>query len=328
MSIAQSVLFARRWDRNKNARIADCLGRQISRRFTFLLVAGISACAVGCSTNSVLPDRSTQSSVIEYTQALRRSTSAGLDAVLVQIPTPATEYAGFKVWQDWWCPRHAEVHSARAVQAKLADYCQHAGGSYAAPYCRNATDPDRVVFYAAVTNEANCQGVADPVNVRIVEPDAGKSMSPDYIAVLRKAGYQTQAEIAATAEQHRRIELANAQTLRDMEREQQRHLVEDQISKSTPIGTKVCLRTNGWADRETGFIKMGVPQTRREEGTLEYMGFLEGRSGIRIQLRIGGLHFIGTTGKIESLTSSEYQGSTLSAGSILWDDASSWLVCN
>ena len=58
------------------------------------------------------------------------------------------------------------------------------------------------------------------------------------------------------------------------------------------------------------------------------MGFLEGRSGMRIQLRIGGMRFIGTTGKIESLTSSEYLGSNLSAGSILWDDVSSWLVCN
>ena len=328
MPTASSVSSDQTSSKENIMRVGNLVGACIFRYFVTLFVLVTSIFVTGCSTTSVLPDTATQSSVIDYTQALRRSTAAGLDALLVQISTSPAAYPDYKVWQDWWCPRHAEVHSVKAVQDKLGDYCQHGGGSYVAPFCRSVTNPDSVAFYAVVTNNADCQGMAEPVSVRIVEPNPGKIMSPDYIAVLRKAGYQTQAEIAATAEQHRLIELANAQTLRDLEREQQRHLLEDRISKSTPIGTKVCLRGSGSVDRNTGYLVMGKPQTRREDGTLEYMGFLEGRSGTRIQLRIGGMRFISTTGKVESMASSDFRGSTLSAGSILWDDASSWLVCN
>jgi hypothetical protein len=180
---------------------------------------------VGCSTNAPLPDVAHQSSAIDYTQALRRATSAGLDSVLAQIPSPANEFPDYRVWEDFWCPRHAEISSVQAVKEKLAGFCLQSGGVYRAPYCRIGTS-DSVLFYAMFLNTSRCQNVTETVDIRIIEPKPGKIDSAGYLAALQRVGFQSR---AAVAQQQR-----EAQAQREDANRQQR-VDQERVARELPL---------------------------------------------------------------------------------------------
>lgn len=253
------------------------------------MVLPLMLCLSGCVTNAMLPDPSPESSVIDYTRNLEQTTSTLLDKVVVALPNPGQDHADYTSWGSNWCPRHEAVHSVQDVKREISRFCQKAGGVYNDAFCRRASGNDEVLFYAAVLPEGNCQQVANPVGVKIIEPKAGKTTSPEYLAVLHRVGYRTQGDIAVASAEHQR----------DVQREQER------ITRELPLlrtrGTRVC--------------------NRQQAGTT-FVGFVEDVSGEKIRISVQAAYYTNLLGiQGASSKADNYQPQ------MVWDMPEHWSVC-
>lgn len=192
----------------------------------------------GCVSDAPLPTPAPQTSLIEYTRNLEQVTSTLLDKVVVAIPNPGTDYPDFTDWSANWCPRHQRVHSPDDVARQIGNFCKQYGGVYSHAFCRDPANPDHVFFFAAVFRQGDCQQVAYPVGVHILESKQGHDTSPAYLAALEKVGYRTQAQIAFEAAERSRIAEER------IERERER--LTAQMPLLTKRGTKICARNGPW----------------------------------------------------------------------------------
>ena len=113
-------------------------------------------------------------------------------------------------------------------------------------------------------------------------------------------------------------------------------------SKSTQIGQKICQSLTGTTvSKPTGWEAMGETQYQKYNGHTNLVGFVEGSSSNKIQIRISGISFSGEIDQRnrkasrlpeninESLGSMDgYKGSRVQTGSVIWDDYSAWLPCD
>lgn|GEM_PF-5969002 len=94
------------------------------------------------------------------------------------------------------------------------------------------------------------------------------------------------------------------------------------------IGSKICMSGSGTARKPAGVVVSGKPYYQAVSGEFQLTGFTEGLSGRRIQIRISGIKFL-QAANYETLNLEEfdYAGSSIKAGSIIWDEVSNWNPC-
>jgi hypothetical protein len=94
------------------------------------------------------------------------------------------------------------------------------------------------------------------------------------------------------------------------------------------IGDQVCSSGDSVLKRPNGIVVMGQIGYRETAGHYRVVGFVEGASGKKIQIRISGINFAGE-GISESTDSfSGWKGgSTLKINSIIWDSTYDWEGC-
>lgn len=94
------------------------------------------------------------------------------------------------------------------------------------------------------------------------------------------------------------------------------------------IGDQVCSSGDGSVDQSTGIAVMGVNQYRKISGRNRVVGFVEGMSGKKVQIRISGINFTGggINQSLDSLSGWK-GGSTLKINSIIWDSTYDWEGC-
>ncbi|WP_150102587.1 hypothetical protein [Gallionella capsiferriformans] len=94
------------------------------------------------------------------------------------------------------------------------------------------------------------------------------------------------------------------------------------------IGDQVCSSGDGSVDQSTGIAVMGVLQYRKITGRNRVVGFVEGTSGKKVQIRISGINFTGggINQSLDSLSGWK-GGSTLKINSIIWDSTYDWEGC-
>ncbi len=109
----------------------------------------------------------------------------------------------------------------------------------------------------------------------------------------------------------------------------------------TQVGQKICATLNNTAmSMSTGWQVMGQEVFQKYNGRTDLVGFVEGSSGNKIQIRISGMTFSGSINNEqrmgnrmpenirESMSSfSGYKGSNLNTGGIIWDDYQDWSPC-
>lgn len=234
-----------------------------------IVLLGAALLAVsGCTTDRPLPDPASQTSLIEYVQGLRRDTSTLLDRVAAEIPSPVEELPDYRIWGDFWCPRHLQVHSTDDVIRQVAVYCESKNGIYREPLCHATRDPDEILFYAAFRrNIDRCQNVAATVDVRIVEPRPGKEESTAYVQRLHQLGFRSEAEVAA--------ERVKSQERRRMERER----IAEELPLLRTKGTKVCSERDGWL--YAGYVEDSTDRKIKISVADQYIVNPDGRPGVR-----------------------------------------------
>jgi hypothetical protein len=262
--------------------------RRRSYQGACLVMFAMLLCASGCTTNATLPDPARDASIIAYMSDLRQTTSTLLDKVVVALPNAGVDHLDYTSWTGDWCPRHERVHSVDDVQGEISRYCRNAGGIYNNAFCQRATDHDEVLFYAEVLREGNCQQVANPVGVHIIEPKSGKIRSRSYLAALHQVGYLTDAEMVA----------ANAAILRELQAEQDRAARE--LPRLRTRGTRVC----------------------KKEPAITFVGFVEDVSGPKIRINIQTAYYNAlSNGQGLSSRAENYQPQ------MVWDMPENWRVC-
>lgn len=94
------------------------------------------------------------------------------------------------------------------------------------------------------------------------------------------------------------------------------------------VGDQVCSSGDGSVDQSTGLLVMGEPQYRKISGRNRVVGFVEGMSGKKVQIRISGINFTGggINQSLDSLSGWK-GGSTLKINSIIWDSTYDWDGC-
>ena len=94
------------------------------------------------------------------------------------------------------------------------------------------------------------------------------------------------------------------------------------------IGNQVCSSGDDSVDQSTGIAVMGVNQYRKIYGRNRVVGFVEGMSGKKVQIRISGINFTGggINQSLDSLSGWK-GGSTLKINSIIWDSTYDWEGC-
>lgn len=94
------------------------------------------------------------------------------------------------------------------------------------------------------------------------------------------------------------------------------------------VGDQVCSSVEGVLEKPTGIVVMGQIGYRKIFGRDRIIGFVEGASGKKIQIRISGINFTG--GGLSESTDSFTGwkgGSTLKINSIIWDSTYDWEKC-
>jgi hypothetical protein len=155
------------------------------------------------------------------------------------------------------------VHSISGVQSEIGLYCQRKGGAYQNGFCREANEPDLVLFYAMVSRRGDCQNVAFPVGVQIIEPKGTNLQSPGYLSALRQVGYVTQKEVLEAAVERERMADEKAQ------REKAR--LAREMPMLTSRGTKICHIQNSWT----------------------YVGYVEDAANQKIKIHISAMQALG-----------------------------------
>lgn len=275
-------------------------------------------------TDAALPDPAKEPSAIEFGRDLKHTTATLLDKVIARLPSPAHEQPDYMLWGSWWCPRHRQVNSPQTVQQQMTRYCQGIGGTAVRNACINGTDENDVKFYAVASTYGDCQNVASPVGLQIYEPKPGQSKSPTYLAAIHEAGFQTSTEIAFEQSQ-RKWDAEKARMDKQAEEVLQ---MPSGVPAKASIGAKLCKVLPDSEEKHTVGYYNGVnPITKSTPGKAYFTGFLEGRNGARIQIRISGISFDAGDHALQALSSYEYAGSHVTPNSIIWENARDWGVC-
>lgn len=111
----------------------------------------------------------------------------------------------------------------------------------------------------------------------------------------------------------------------ELAREEKRRRLENKH-----IGDQVChFETTAEINQSTGFRVLGREQYEKVNGVSKVIGFVEGVSGMKIQIRISGIVFKGYMGgerNVDSFTN--YKGGTeLKVNHIIWDSLYDWEEC-
>lgn len=307
-------------------------------------IALLSATLAACSTTSTLPDPGKTDSPIAFAKQLRTATSANLDKVIVAIDRGdsslhdwGTQYAA------WWCPLHEQVSGRAAVFAKFREYCQsHTGVVVEHPqhptgfFCASQTNQDLVLFTFNTGQNVSTDprysqmgcSAGQVTSVLIEEPAGGDSKSDAYRKLLYQEGFRTNderlaEERAALAAQEAAIKQAAAEAAAQQQRE-----IRQRILPKTPIGSRICHSGEGSRSSHSGYLVLGQPAMTKDAGTIELVGFLEGRSESRIQIRVSGITFRDKAGMLSALSDLQYQGSTITPNTTIWDGVTVWHLCD
>jgi TPR repeat protein len=227
-----------------------------------------------------------------------------------------------------WYRKAAEQGNARA-ESNLGDMYYSGEGApkdraEAASWFRKAADQGSAyALYSLGFMYARGDGV---------QKDEDEAMS-----WLRKASDQghegAKKEIA-------RIESLRLQAKQELAAKQERE--ENERKLITQVGQKICRVLNSTnLSLSTGWQVMGETVYQEYLGKTEFVGFVEGSSGNRIQIRISGMTFSGAINsqkrmgtrmpenvreQMDSFTG--YKGSNLKIGGIIWDDYNGWTPCS
>lgn len=100
------------------------------------------------------------------------------------------------------------------------------------------------------------------------------------------------------------------------------------IGSGPSIGDMVCNSGPGSAQIYSGYVIAGKPYFNTVPGTINFVGFIEGVQGNRVQIRISAIKFSNAkTGGIMNLEQSDYNNLTLRINSVLWDERATWSPC-
>lgn len=244
----------------------------------------------GCTTTKPLPNQGKTKSVIEFTHALRASTSTGFDAMWGGIADSKGTYDGYKSLNAWWCPNHKEVSNLRDVRSQYIGFCASLGGTYDRPFCRNSANPDDVLFTMTMINPQKCAGNSPTARVVVAEP-TGSHFASGYLEMLRKSGFKSVGAI----EEEKRKEQEQARERDFAAREKAKR---DAVLKKQ-VGTRVCKDAYGG----TSYIT--------------YVGYIEKVADPKIQIRISDALIRGK----QVLRPDGFQSS------VVWDFPLNWYVC-
>jgi TPR repeat protein len=104
---------------------------------------------------------------------------------------------------------------------------------------------------------------------------------------------------------------------------------ENQKKRISQVGQQICRNEqNVTMSKPTQYVVMGERQYQKIQGKAEFVGFVEGSSGNRIQIRISGITFVSPDVREAMQSFDNYNGSTLTVGGIIWDEYSGWFTCS
>lgn len=128
------------------------------------------------------------------------------------------------------------------------------------------------------------------------------------------------------AEQQRQSNAREAERMQKLQADERRRLA---TALQAP-GTKICASYQGTREEYAGAMLFGhIPLTDKIPGSYTVIGFTEGISGNRLQIRTGSIRHINRSGNfvmMNSLTISEI-GVTVQPGTVFWDNMSNWTPC-
>ncbi len=229
--------------------------KRMARLFSFLAMAlFLSACV----TTSKLVKPSDTNSVVEFTEKLQSSTSAGLDAAITWAAREQKNYRGFVKLDTYWCPRHKEVYGTQAVIREYEKFCAAKGGNYSRSFCVSNADQDTVLFYAKITNPRNKCEHYETAQVTVLEPTGDKTNNY-YMRALRQHGFKTTADIE------------NAKKYIKEQARQNALQLERDMPMMKKIGTKIC----------------------KDERRYTHVGYVERVAEEKIQIRVANIHMKG-----------------------------------
>lgn len=137
-----------------------------------------------------------------------------------------------------WCENPAiKRNLLQEATDEVQALCERRGGKQDGRFCKDAKDPDVVLFSASVVRRQEAGG-CDRIQGAVIEP-AGARNHPGYVAALRRVGYTTLSEAKVLEDAQRALQLARARTAEQREAaERDRHLAE--LPTMRKKGTTVC----------------------------------------------------------------------------------------
>lgn len=128
------------------------------------------------------------------------------------------------------------------------------------------------------------------------------------------------------AEQQRQSNAREAERMQKLQADERRRFA----TALQTLGTKICASYQGTREEYVGVMMYGhIPLTDKIPGSYTVIGFTEGISGNRLQIRTGSIRHINRSGNavmMNSLTISEI-GVTVQPGTVFWDNMSNWTPC-
>jgi len=142
-----------------------------------------------------------------------------------------------------WCENPAiKRNLLQEATAEVQALCERRGGKQAGRFCKDANDPDVVLFSASVVRRQEA-GACDRIQGAVIEP-AGVRNHPGYVAALRRVGYMTLSEAKVLEHAERARQLAQSRKLDQLAAaERDRHLAELPMMRKR--GTTVCRAESG-----------------------------------------------------------------------------------
>ena len=144
-----------------------------------------------------------------------------------------------------WCENPAiKRNLLQEATAEVQALCERRGGKQQGRFCKDANDPDVVLFSASVVRRQEA-GACDRIQGAVIEP-VGARNHPGYVAALRRVGYVTLSE-ARVLEDAERTRQLGRQLTRQLEQsrldqlaaaERERHLAE--LPAMRKKGTTIC----------------------------------------------------------------------------------------
>jgi len=287
-------------------------------------VVALVVLTTGCVTSDPLPPPETTESVVGYTDALVDSTTAkNLDQFID--PMYRGEESGYRWIRGDWCPRHVTVQTAADVRGEFQALCIARGGHMKRRWlCEDVEDPDLVFFAAKIDSPGRCRSGATRVALDVVEPTRTLD-DTDYIAMLRRFGFETVAEIESREAQEAAHRRHTEETYaRYREEEKRRAQAAKAAVLNSGVGTRIC---------RAGLIDYVLPSAigsqRRAPGRLiaQLDGFSEDKE--RLRFRVLGYE-VPSLEQHEALYGQGHRMGDFLAypGTVYWDRTDNWAICD